>query len=146
MRPYLVGRLSNHRVRGVVCVVTFILTAFWSAAPVVAGCTRGPVACTTAAGYKTCTATVRCIPGYYNPTWRLAVIASQNVVSCDPTASTLTHPNATFNLVARARTTAPLTRSCLWQPDSPSRYSVDAVSIQTSDGLPVELMDFSIDE
>jgi hypothetical protein len=94
-----------------------------------------PAACTTIGSTKTCSKMAILVGGMTTP----VVAVSNNVISCS------TQQNATsITFVARAMTTAPPTRTCYWTGITNQSY--DRCTIDMTDGLPVELMDFEIAE
>ena len=104
------------------------------------GCYRGTVNCITSANMTICSATLMCTGA---TGLMLMVNGSMNVSGCSP-AFLSTEVNTT-TLIARADTDSPIDRSCSWGwqiggllPPSGS------VKITSADGLPVELMDFSV--
>jgi len=70
--------------------------------------------------------------------------ASMNVTLCNPVSATFFTPT-TFTVTARAAQAAPPDRSCGWLWSSATFGSAGAFSIDAGDGLPVELMDFSVE-
>jgi len=109
-------------------------------------CARGTIMCANHATLpqRTCSASVMCngFPG--SSTGTIAVAGSNNVIGCTPTSSLFFTPG-TFNIMAVANTTAPTTRSCSWAWNSVSGSTSGSFSIMEADGLPVELMGFSIE-
>ncbi len=112
-----------------------------------AGCNRGAVNCNnnTAGTKRTCTANLVCT-GAIVPTWTVITANSNNVTACSPTYVYPSGATLTVALLARANVTAPPTRSCQWSWHSRAYATNGTTSIATSDGLPVELMGFSIEE
>ena len=112
-----------------------------------AACTKGVVTCTNLATVRTCTAPLVCNPGANSTTrWDVQVWSSSNVTVCGPSIA-LPNPTSTVTLSAKATTMAPTTRFCNFRWSAFDSLSVDAgnVFIDQSDGLPVELMDFSLE-
>ncbi|MEM7586115.1 MAG: hypothetical protein AAF560_22180 [Acidobacteriota bacterium] len=112
-----------------------------------AACNRGPVGCTvnTIAGTKMCTATLQCASALKNSEWTVRSTAMTNIIACDPTEVEGVTGPTTFLLMATASTTAPTARLCGWEWNTRTTKSTGNVSISTADGLPVELMDFSVE-
>ena len=70
---------------------------------------------------------------------------SNNVISCSPTSAIfVTASTPTFNIMAVANQTTPPTRSCGWSWYSASGSTNGNFTITEADGLPVELMEFSV--
>jgi len=158
-RKYLAG----------ICVLVFP----WFSGLVEADCVRQATAnCTVNSGIQTCSATLMCSGGgtpdaksrpEVAARWSLRKTGSQNVIACSP-ASSSHHfsPTATFTLSAMAATAGTAFRECNWQWYSNGSISVaveagsamktrsriqatmGTVVIDNSDGLPVELMEFSV--
>ncbi len=141
----------------VICLMLFLLV---SAGPADAACARGAtVNCIITAGAMTkreCTATVMCnAPAFMVTRWTAASAGlSPNVSQCNPVAaaqSTTMSPTWTFMLIARAMTTAATPRTCNWTWKSLSGFGTvstvasGSFAITNADGLPVELMEFSVE-
>ena len=117
------------------------------------GCVRGSVTCNnnTAGTMRTCSASLQCYGGI--GFWAVSSVSATNVTACEPTYANAADTSTTFNLIARAMVTSPTNRLCGWSFGQPMRTADGGiqkrggnfVSITTGDGLPVELMDFSID-
>ena len=129
-----------------VCLLSPLASASGTADAGIAGCVRGAVTCNnnTAGTMRTCSASLQCMGG---PTWNVGVNSSMNVTACLPTSTSVAGPTATFTLVARANVIAPTDRSCSWFWGVPMEGgSTGFVQITSADGLPVELMEFSIED
>ncbi len=130
-----------------------MLATLEATGPVEAGCAQGAVNCAnnTAAMQRTCTAQLMCSSPPVGTFWAVTdIYPHMNVTQCSPTSSSIFNATATFTLSARAMTSSPTSRSCSWRWRSSSGMrllggSSGTVTITTADGLPVELMDFSID-
>lgn len=139
------------------------------------GCIKGIVSCTVMTGVKKCTADLVCHPGYSArgkaprpqsvlSRWHLTLTGSM-YANCYPAMASGNNTVTTFQLSASANTMSPTSRLCQWQWNSSSyvflntpqagnggknRSVIQAtsgnVSIGPADGLPVELMEFSIEE
>lgn len=117
------------------------------------GCVRGAVNCAnnTAETMRTCSATLQCIGGIVN--WQISTTSALNVTACEP-GTAIGGISTTFTLVARANVASPTNRACGWFFGQPLRTAsggvergpvTGTVSITTADGLPVELMGFSVE-
>lgn len=130
-----------------ILVLCFLLAVLTYPPAIEAQCVRGAVMCTNHATLpqRTCSASVMCsgFPG--TSTGTLLTAGSNNVISCSPTSTTIFTPG-TLMIVAVANPTAPTSRSCSWDWNSGYESITGSFSITTADGLPVELMDFSIDD
>ena len=115
-----------------------------------AACTRGAAACNdnTAGTMRTCSATLMCSapPGTLTMAWQLVLYRSYNVTMCSPPFLTILGSTATFNLTAMASTAASNPRTCGWSWFTPAFSTNGRASISTADGLPVELMNFEIED
>lgn len=82
------------------------------------------------------------------PTWSIATTDALNVTACLPAVTTdAGKATVTFTLIARAMVSSPTNRACGWAFAAPMRGGLSgSISISTADGLPVELMDFSIED
>ena len=101
-----------------------------------------------AAMQRTCDAWLLCNhPATFPVEWYVTHTASTNVTQCLPVNSVKGPEIAPgFMLTARAMSSAPPTRSCSWKWRTEFGVYSGFVSITTADGLPVELMDFSIED
>ncbi len=109
------------------------------------GCVKGAVNCAnnTMGTMRTCSATVQCTGA---TAWDFNTTTNLNVVSCLPAASYVMADPATFTLTAVANVTAPTNRVCGWSWQNPGRRGGGVIQITAADGLPVELMDFSVED
>ena len=112
-----------------------------------AGCVRQATAnCTVMTGMKTCSATLMCSAAPLISYWVLSPNSgSLNVTSCTP-SNTISFNAVTWTLVAKANTSSSATRQCSWNWRTLNSYTMGTTSITTADGLPVELMEFSVEE
>ncbi len=125
-----------------------VLAASWVTDPAHAACNRGAVNCVhnTAMTMRTCSATLMCSSPNVTPMWQVQSFGALNVTSCAPPAAILSGSPATTTLVAKAPTTAPTNRLCSWRALTlSSNFLSGTPSITSADGLPVELMEFSVD-
>lgn len=149
-RPSSRDQLQTRKSRGALAGIGIILLSLsGTPAPIEAqGCNRGPVNCVnnTAAMQRTCTADLMCTnnPG---KSWTISFSTSANVTFCQPANfTTISGTTITVGLVARAMTTAPTSpRSCVWNWSTSVGSVAGFASISSGDGLPVELMDFSVE-
>ena len=135
------------RVLSVVFSLFLLLPAKTIAGPL-SECVRGPVSCTNRATTRTCSATLMCDHPAVQY-WAVSATFGPNVSDCQPSLEGRTLAT-TFTLVALAMTSAPATRTCswIWSGVSASYLPVSdgVVQITGGDGLPVELMDFAIED
>lgn len=135
------NRLSKYGLIVALCTFSAVASA---------DCFRGAVSCTVMSDIKTCTANVDCggiPPGVMA---RLSVTSSTGILGCQPTMTSGGGPfggMARFTISASASTAAQSNHSCTW------RWSIGGVRrgggtlvISDAQGLPVELMDFAVDE
>ena len=111
-------------------------------------CVQGAVSCMNHATLpqRSCSASVVCSGFPVTTTGFVMTTMSNNVISCSPTSfGFMTASTATFNIMAIANQTAPPSRSCGWSWYSASGSTNGNFSITDADGLPVELMEFSVD-
>ena len=131
-----------------VCILAF----FCFSGVTEADCVRGAVSCTndTTAMQRVCSASLVCENAPSSGLWWAQSSIASNVQSCTPTNQNIRAvPSAgtvTFTLVARANTTSPTTRACGWHWFTSTGIADGSTSINTIDGLPVELMEFSVSE
>lgn len=117
-----------------------------------AACVRGPANCydnTVTTSRRTCTASLACAPGTPGShNWSLMVTVVNDVLLCEPANASLMAQSVTFGLRAVAATGAPTSnRMCRWEwilEVIGNYFSSDRVELTSSDGLPVELMEFSV--
>ncbi len=137
------------RVRWVAIPTILILISLLGAPPrTSAGCLRGAAACTNMTAMRTCSATVMCTntAGFPTEPWQIYLTYQMNVTSCHPGFGNDGDP-ATFTVIARAPTANPSQRHCRWYLyTDTSRLTYSWASISQADDLPVELMDFSIED
>ncbi len=133
----------------IVCA-TFLVALILAAAHLLvpqraqAECVRGAVNCTSMASMRTCTAMLACMNPPVFARWS-AYGYPVNVTYCNAPLAKSTSPS--FTLIARAITTpAAATRSCIWDWHTIYFSTSGSVSITTADGLPVELMNFAIED
>ncbi len=128
-------------------LLALLLTSHGLTGPAGAGCNRGAVNCmnNTAAMQRTCTATLKCTNAPSHDRWTVFSADSNNVTECNPTYHYILGATATFTLSAMAMTSSPSTRSCTWSWGTLIFFTFGTVSINTADGLPVELMGFSVE-
>ena len=109
-------------------------------------CTLGPVSCGPHASLprRVCSANLQCSTASVAT---VSVIGSTGVVGCAPLSSMNTGIGSmvTINLVASASTTDQTTHQCSWMWNTQSVANGTAV-IDASDGLPIELLEFGVDE
>lgn len=126
-------------------LVTLSLVAFGNAQ---AACNAGGVSCMAGplAGQKQCSRTVMCEATTYG-SGAIGVISSSGPVSCTGGGNFTDIAPFSGTLVAIATATATY-HQCSWTWSSFTTISsstfFDSIQISTSDGLPVELMGFSI--
>lgn len=95
-------------------------------------------------GVKTCSASLVCESPPVGLEWGLMNVGGVNA-SCFP-ITYVGGATFTINLIAMANTTASGTRECRWSFSTRFDRTSGTVSIGTADGLPVELLEFDIDE
>lgn len=148
------------RLLAMICISVFSLMSI-TANAIQQGCSSYPAAsCNVNSGMKICSAAVTCVGSYTNLDgpqavgvyWTLFPASpTANVTGCSQTATTATGPSVMFNLMASALTTAPASRQCVWGWNSsyPAISGKQALSgtitINAASGLPVELMEFSLE-
>ncbi len=129
-------------------LLALLLTSHGLTGTAGAGCNRGAVNCmnNTAAMQRTCTATLKCSQAPYRDDWAVCQQTALNVIDWSPySCITFSGSPVTITLVVWAMTTAPPTRECGWTWFSASAQTEGTTSIASADGLPVELMDFSVE-
>ena len=131
-------------------VMALCLLISWTLAPRASlaggGCVRGAVNCSlnTMGTINSCTASVMCSGG---PSWALTQAGSMNVTACLPASTSAAGPTLTFMVTARANVASSTDRACTWSYQIPGMRALGStISITSADGLPVELMDFSIED
>lgn len=136
------NRLSKYGVIVALCTFSAVASA---------NCSRGAVSCTVMTGIKTCNADVDCVGIPMGNVVELSVTSSTGILGCQPTMTTAPPMGfagaVNFTISASASTMAQSTHSCTW------RWSIGGVRrggglfvISDAQGLPVELMDFAVDE
>lgn len=120
-----------------------------------AGCIQGSTICgsdyiylpppssTIPGVHRTCSARVRCSNTCAHPFFVISNTHSNNVTHC--AAPSLVVLGTTFTIIARAPKTYPQTRTCRWRWNATACISRGILELSTSDGLPVELMRFSVE-
>ncbi len=125
-------------------VLGLFLFSFLLPTPATAACNRGAANCynNTAGTMTTCTATLMCTQGVLSSAL-IQLTGMINVTQCNPALTNQTALMVTIPISAMALATAPPTRACSWNW---ATYSGNGnTSLKSSDGLPVELMDFSVE-
>lgn len=163
MRVFMIGQTICHRLRRsqgrrragqavFVFGTTIVLFMFalLAAPPAEAACVKGPVTCGNSMGMRTCSATLMCTnpPGAGFTRWILNNPGTMdvNVTFCGDGTGDVFSPTATFSLTGMALQTAPTNRTCDFDIyTAPNFAYFGAVTITTAEGLPVELMDFSVE-
>lgn len=152
MKPSKRSRIGRQQTRQLAFIRLLRLIpvlGFLYAPAALSQCVQNAVSCASHATLpqRTCQASVQCngFPG--TTTGFIMVTMSNNVISCTPTSALfMTASTPTFVISAVANTTAPASRSCGWYWYSASGTTNGNLSISEADGLPVELMQFSIDD
>ncbi len=118
-----------------------------------AGCIRGNVTCdfNTAGTEKTCKATLECKNAPGSDFWAVADQGGDNVINCIPFYQALPGATVKFSLTAIANPTSiATTKVCQWLWYTYLSYTtamaMGFVEIDDADGLPVELMEFSVEQ
>ncbi len=144
-------RSAVNRRRSALVVAILVACLTLPARDAGAGCNTNGLNCglTSMSNERTCMATVMCtgqpIPG---APWIFVKVASMNVLDCQPSpyVAAVT-PTLTIALTARATATmTAATRSCRWAWSTGSWYTAGSITINSSDGLPIELMGFAIED
>ncbi len=141
-------RLAANRRRSALVVALLVACLTLPAKDAGAGCNTNAVNCgfSSMSSARTCTATVMCTGGYPGAPWVFARIATMNVLSCEPALVVSVTPTLTAALTVRAATAASPSRSCRWVWSTGSGLTAGSTTIDSSDGLPVELMGFAIED
>lgn len=116
-----------------------------------ADCGRGAVSCTAMSGVKTCRADVTCTLPMVNRSASLTLISSTGVNDCLPAMDSgmagMFSNMVYFDITAVASTTAQMTHTCAWRwQTNPTRGGTGLIDISEAHGLPIELMEFEIDQ
>jgi len=117
-----------------------------------AGCNRGTVTCEFNAGgtKKTCKATLECKNAPGSDFWAVSDQGGDNVIDCIPFYQALPGATVKFSLTAIANPTyIATTKVCQWRWYtylSSTPMAMGFVEIDDADGLPVELMEFSVEQ
>lgn len=141
------GRPGAAGVVVVACCLALFLPALTGNAQ--GQCLQGAVTCANNAAMRTCMATLMCSDAA-TQMWAIGLTMNLNVTMCSPLFPlTVTGMTVTIPLTAMALMTAPTARYCDWywyrQPFPPSPPNFGFATISTTQGLPVELMEFSVE-
>lgn len=141
------GRPGAAGVAAAFCLALFLPALTGSAR---AQCNQGAVTCANNAAMRTCMATLMCSDPA-TQVWVVGVTMNLNVTMCSPflIPQSVTGMTVTIPLTAMALRTAPTARYCDWywyrKPFPPSPPNFGFATISTTHGLPVELMEFSVE-
>lgn len=112
------------------------------------GCTAGTVTCSPhpTLARKVCSRNLSC-NGLSPVMATVTSVTNTGVAGCTPTSGMLTGGSmVTFTLVASVSTNAQATHTCGWDWNTTALSNNGNVQIDSSDGLPIELLEFSIED